>query len=35
MTHSARHTVLSEIDPFTDDDDLRIVIETPRGSRNK
>jgi len=36
MTRSARHTVLSEIDPFTkDDDDLRVVIETPRGSRNK
>jgi inorganic pyrophosphatase len=36
MTRSARHTVLSEIDPFTkDDDDLRVVVETPRGSRNK
>jgi inorganic pyrophosphatase len=35
MTRSARHTVLSEIDPFTKDDDLRVVIETPRGSRNK
>jgi inorganic pyrophosphatase len=35
MTRSARHTVLSEIDPFTNDDDLRVVIETPRGSRNK
>jgi inorganic pyrophosphatase len=35
MTRSARHTVLSEIDPFTEDDDLRVVIETPRGSRNK
>ncbi len=31
----ARHTVLSEINPFTKEDDLRIVIETPRGSRNK
>ena len=30
-----RHTILSEIDPFTKDDELRIVIETPRGSRNK
>jgi inorganic pyrophosphatase len=36
MTHSARHTVLSEIAPFGDDtDDLRVVIETPKGSRNK
>ena len=36
MTRSARHTVLSEIDPFTKDDDcLRVVIETPRGSRSK
>jgi inorganic pyrophosphatase len=35
MTRSARHTVLSEIDPFAEDGDLRIVIETPRGSRNK
>ena len=35
MTRSARHTILSEIDPFTNEDDLRVVIETPRGSRNK
>ncbi len=35
MTRSARHNVLSEIDPFTKEDDLRVVIETPRGSRNK
>lgn len=35
MTRSARHTILSEITPFTEDDELRIVIETPRGSRNK
>ena len=35
MTRSGRHTVLSEIDPFTKDDELRVVIETPRGSRNK
>jgi inorganic pyrophosphatase len=35
MTFGARHTVLSEIDPFTIDHDLRVVIETPRGSRNK
>lgn len=41
-TASARHTVLSEISPFDDKsrknpakDDLRIVIETPRGSRAK
>jgi inorganic pyrophosphatase len=33
---SARHTVLSEIAPFEKKDDaLRIVIETPKGSRNK
>jgi inorganic pyrophosphatase len=33
---SARHTVLSEIAPFSKEDgDLRIVIETPKGSRNK
>jgi inorganic pyrophosphatase len=31
---SARHVVLSEISPF-DDGDLRVVIETPRGSRSK
>ena len=36
MTRSARHTVLSEIAPFGEDrHDLRIVIETPKGSRNK
>jgi inorganic pyrophosphatase len=35
MTRSAPHTILSELDPFTEDDDLRVVIETPRGSRNK
>ena len=36
MPRSARHTVLSEIAPFGDDtDDLRVVIETPKGSRNK
>jgi inorganic pyrophosphatase len=35
MTRTARYTVLSEIAPFTEDDDLRVVIETPRGSRNK
>ncbi|HLH88859.1 MAG TPA: inorganic diphosphatase [Xanthobacteraceae bacterium] len=39
---SARHTVLSEISPFDhkskgnpEKDDLRIVVETPRGSRAK
>jgi len=32
---SARHAVLSEISPFGDDGDIRIVIETPRGSRSK
>ena len=35
MTRSARHTVLSETDPFTKHGDLRVVIEAPRGSRNK
>jgi len=33
---SARHTVLSEIAPFEkDEDELRVIIETPKGSRNK
>src|ERR1700704_5415436 len=34
---SAPHAILSEIAPFDgkDDDDLRVVIETPKGSRNK
>jgi inorganic pyrophosphatase len=33
---SSRHTVLSEISPFTDEnDELRVIIETPRGSRAK
>jgi hypothetical protein len=31
---SARHAVLSEIAPF-EGSDLRVVIETPRGSRSK
>jgi|SRR5579862_4955877 len=31
----ARHAVLSEIAPFEEDGDLRVVIETPRGSRSK
>lgn len=35
MTRSGQHKILSEIDAFTEDDDLRVVIETPRGSRNK
>jgi inorganic pyrophosphatase len=37
MAHrSARHTILSEISPTgRDKDDIRIVIETPKGSRNK
>jgi len=36
VTRTARHTILSEIAPFGDtEDDLRIVIETPRGSRTK
>lgn len=33
---SPRHTILSEISPVgKDDGELRIVIETPKGSRNK
>jgi inorganic pyrophosphatase len=32
---TARHTILSAITPFTETGDLRVVIETPRGSRNK
>ena len=33
---TARHTILSAIAPFdAETDDLRIVIETPKGSRNK
>jgi len=33
---TARHKILSEIAPFDDKSgDLRIVIETPKGSRNK
>jgi inorganic pyrophosphatase len=32
---SARHAVLSEVSPFGDDGDIRVVIETPRGSRSK
>jgi inorganic pyrophosphatase len=36
MPTTARHAVLSEIAPFSDKpDELRIVIETPRASRNK
>jgi inorganic pyrophosphatase len=33
-SHS-RHAVLSEIVPFDETGDLKIVIETPKGSRNK
>lgn len=34
--HSARHAILSEIATFdVESKDLRIVIETPKGSRNK
>jgi inorganic pyrophosphatase len=35
MVHRSRHAVLSEISPHADRDDLRVVIETPKGSRNK
>jgi inorganic pyrophosphatase len=34
MSPPARHAALSEISPF-DGGDLRVVIETPRGSRSK
>ena len=32
---TARHMILSEIEPFSKRDDLRIVIERPDGSRNE
>ena len=32
---SARHAILSETATFDDEGDLRVVIETPKGSRNK
>jgi inorganic pyrophosphatase len=35
MTHQSRHTVLSEINPHANGHDIRVVIETPKGSRNK
>ncbi|HEY1978530.1 MAG TPA: inorganic diphosphatase [Xanthobacteraceae bacterium] len=36
MASSARHTILSDIDPHDKGTgDLRIVVETPKGSRNK
>lgn len=35
MIHQSRHTVLSEIDPHPNGHDIRVVIETPKGSRNK
>ena len=35
MVRRSRHAVLSEISPHADRDDLRVVIETPKGSRNK
>lgn len=31
----ARHAILSETATFDDEGDLRVVIETPKGSRNK
>jgi len=35
-SRTARHKILSEIAPFADDSkDLRVVIETPKASRNK
>jgi inorganic pyrophosphatase len=35
-SRTARHTILSEITPFAKKTgDLRVVIETPKGSRNK
>lgn len=36
MPHAAtRHAILSETATFDDNGDLRVVIETPKGSRNK
>src|SRR5579872_6969192 len=36
MPHrTARHTILSQLAPFANTGDLRVVVETPRGSRNK
>ena len=36
MPQTARHTILSAIGPYdAKTEDLRIVIETPKGSRNK
>lgn len=36
LSRSARHAILSEIAPFaTDKDDLRVVVETPKGNRTK
>jgi inorganic pyrophosphatase len=35
MLHRSRHAVLSEIEPHASRDDVRVVIETPKGSRNK
>lgn len=32
---TTHHTLLSDLDLFTKNNDLRVVIETPRGSRNK
>jgi len=32
---SARHTILSETATYDEEGDLRVVIETPKGSRNK
>jgi hypothetical protein len=35
-SRTARHTILSEIAPVTNkNEDLRVVVETPKGSRNK
>jgi inorganic pyrophosphatase len=36
MARAARHAILSEIAPFGENaDDMRMVIETPKGSRSK
>jgi inorganic pyrophosphatase len=35
VTRFARHTILSEIATFDETGDLRVVVETPKGSRNK
>ena|SRR5579862_8152627 len=35
MADQARHKILSQTDTFDKDGNLRVVVETPKGSRNK